>query len=227
VTTEQKLQQCFRDADYWEQRFDSGDTPWELCAPSKVLFEALAAAYTGERPLEGVRVLLPGCGTGSDALELAKHGANILAVDWSTYACNKLQDRLASLQPDGEMGNVAVLRGDFFKVSPESVDLVCEHTFFCALNPAARPDYVSTVAAWLKPGGYLIGNFFVLSDKEANALPELSLTKEGSGPPFATTVNEMHSLFSSHFTIVSLRPGSTGESNRRPGMEWVGIFRRT
>ncbi len=227
MTTEQKPQQYDRDANYWEQRFGSGDTPWELCAPSKVLFEALASVYMGEKPLQGVRVLLPGCGTGSDALELAKHGANVLAVDWSTYACSKLRDRLASLPSDGEVGKVTVLRGDFFKVSPRPVDLVCEHTFFCAISPAARPEYVSTVASWLKPGGYLIGNFFVLSDTEARALPDLSLTKEGRGPPFATTVGELHSLFSNHFAIISLRPGSTGEANRRPGMEWVGIFRRT
>lgn len=227
MTSERDLVPSNRDADYWNQRFNSEDTPWELSAPSKVLFEALAALYSGKSPLQGVRVLLPGCGTGSDALELAKQGAYVVAVDWSAYACDRLQARLASLQSDGEAGRIRVLRGDFFSVSPEPVDLVCEHTFFCAINPGARQDYVSTVAAWLNPGGYLAGNFFVLPDEEARALPELSLTKDGQGPPFATTVNELHSLFSNHFAIVSLRPGSFGEPHRRPGMEWVGIFRRT
>jgi hypothetical protein len=82
------------------------------------------------------------------------------------------------------------------------------------------------MAAWLVSGGYLVGNLFVLSEKEASVLPNLSLTSTGEGPPFATTMTELRRLLSSTFEEILLRPATRSEPDRRPGMEWVGIFRR-
>ena len=108
----------------------------------------------------------------------------------------------------------------------QQVDFISEHTFFCAIDPSARPQYVERMEVWLKPGGYLLGNFFVLSERDAGSLPGLSLTSTGEGPPFATTVSELRRLFASGFEEISLRPATTSEPDRRPGMEWIGIFRR-
>jgi SAM-dependent methyltransferase len=171
-------------------------------------------------------VLSPGCGTGSDALALAKAGATVLAVDWSSHACARLQSRLSVGELEVGVGGIRVQHGDFFSLPAERVDLVCEHTFFCAIDPEARRNYVSTVYRWLKPGGYLVGNFFVLESEVAKDLPGLSLTKEGVGPPFATTVDELRDLLSGYFTIITLRPANSGEEGRRSGMEWVGVFQR-
>ncbi len=215
-----------RDAVYWEQRFESSDTPWELGAPSKVLLEGLSILYRGQIALAGLTVLSPGCGTGSDAIALAQSGAAVIAVDWSTHACTRLQSRLSENKQDIGAGSIRVTQGDFFSLPAEQVDLVCEHTFFCAIDPVMRRDYVSIAHRWLKPGGYLVGNFFVLEPEAAKQLPGLSLTKEGVGPPFATTRDELHGLFSRYFTVVELRPASSGEEGRRPGMEWVGVFRK-
>lgn len=218
--------------EYWDGRFLAGDTPWELNAPSVVLREALSVAFPAvaagtQRPLEGVTALSPGCGTGSDALELARQGARVLAVDWSEYACARLRERLADPGAQSGPGSISVLHGDFFAARAEPVDIICEHTFFCAIEPSARREYVSAVQRWLKPGGYLLGNFFVLSEVEARALPALSLTKEGVGPPFATTERELRALFSGSFEVVALYPAEKGQEGRRPGMEWVGVFAHT
>lgn len=212
-------------SEYWQGRFREQDTPWELGHPSVVLMEAFDELSHLGAPLVGMRVLSPGTGRGSDALELGKRGAEVIAVDWSEIAVNDLKHRIASLSP--HIGRIEILFGDLFQIAPREVDCVAEHTFFCAIDPSARRRYVERLAEWVKPGGYLVGNFFVLSDEAAAALPALSLTQSGEGPPFATTVKELDELMSPLFEKVVLRQAKLQEPDRRPGMEWVGIFKRS
>lgn len=58
------------------ERYRTGDTPWDTGTPSPILLEALAA---GELP--GPRLLEFGCGTGTNAVELARRGYQVTAVD--------------------------------------------------------------------------------------------------------------------------------------------------
>jgi SAM-dependent methyltransferase len=219
------------DPNYWRDRFDIGDTPWELGAPSRVLFEACAELEATGFELSGRRVLSPGCGRGSDALELARRGAHVVAVDWSQHALADLTARFAEIK-NTVSGSVSVVSGDFFSIPPQQVDLVCEHTFFCAIDPGSRARYVERLCAWLQPGGFLVGNFFIVTEDEARKLPGLSLVKPGSpagggvGPPFAATVGELEGLLGGAFAKVSLHRSSNPEPSRRPGIEWVGVFRR-
>ena len=103
---------------------------------------------------------------------------------------------------------------------------MCEHTFLCALDPSRRVEYANQITAWLKPDGYLCGNFFVVSDDDAHRLPGLSLTKEGAGPPFGITKDGLLELLNERFSPLVLRPARKPAVNRRPGLEWVGVFRR-
>jgi SAM-dependent methyltransferase len=175
--------------------------------------------------LEGSRVLVPGCGRGSDALALVLAGANVVAVDWSEAAVTALSQRYEELKKSGAaVGQLKVLQGDFFALEPEQVDLVCEHTFFCAIDPSTRTRYVKAVNKWLKPGGYLFGNFFILSEAQAKELPALSMGRDGQGPPFAATEAEVVLLFGHDFVKLILQPAKNPDPKRRPGMEWVGVF---
>lgn len=209
---------------YWQGRFDSGDTPWELGHPSVVLLEAFEALSSLGNPLGGMSVLSPGCGRGSDALALVERGARVTAVDWSPTAVQDIKDRFDRVP--APVGSLDVIAGNFFEVAPRPVDCVAEHTFFCAIDPTSRARYIERILDWLRPGGFLVGNFFVLADSEAAALRGLSLTQSGEGPPFATTVTELNSLLSLHFTTRVLRPATRQEPDRRPGMEWIGVFQR-
>ena len=210
---------------YWQGRFRDHDTPWELGRPSVVLLEAFEELDRLGAPLSGMRVLSPGSGRGSDALELARRGAEVIAVDWSDIAVNDLKQKSTTLVPS--QGRIDINLGDFFQLAPREVDYVAEHTFFCAIDPSSRRRYIERLAEWIKPGGYLVGNFFVLSEHAAAALPSLSLTQSGKGPPFATTEKELDALLSPFFEKVALRQASAQEPDRRPGMEWVGIFQRS
>lgn len=211
--------------DYWQGRFEKGDTPWELGHPSVVLMEAFDEVARRGTSVKGLTVLSPGCGTGSDAVAIAQRGANVLAVDWSPSAEKELAHKWTAT-PATSGGGLEFVSGDFFAIPPRPVDCVAEHTFFCAIDPSARPQYVQRIAEWVKQGGFVVGNFFILSEQEASALPGFSLTQSGEGPPFATTVFQLETLFSPFFRTVELRQANQQEPDRRPGMEWIGIFER-
>lgn len=221
----QNEKQAWSTQEYWQERFDTSNTPWELGAPSSVVLEACSELGNVGVPLDGSRVLSPGCGRGSDALELVARGSTVIAVEWSAHVAHDLINRHRVARIPGR-GSLEVRIGDFFVVEPEPVDIVCEHTFLCALDPTRRAAYAQRIASWLKPGGFLCGNFFVVSDDEASGLPGLSLTKEGVGPPFGITKGALVDLLDGYFSVVKLHPGLKPAEGRRPGLEWVGLFKR-
>jgi hypothetical protein len=211
-------------SEYWQGRFASGDTPWELSHPSSVLIEALGELVSRGFSLQGAKVISPGCGGGEDALELVRCGAQVIAIDWSHEALKRISEKVAALD-EASRARISILEGDVFAVVPYGVDLVAEHTFFCAIDPSQRATYAHTMASIIKPGGYLFGNFFVLAEDDYRTLAGASLSSQG-GPPFATTERELRALFQSQFRTVVLRPATDPAPERRPGMEWVGLFER-
>jgi hypothetical protein len=67
-----------------------------------------------------------------------------------------------------------------------------EHTFFCAVQPDERSNYVRAVLRWLKPDGqYLAVNQPFVEDDE--------------GPPFPVTRDGLWRHFSPHFELVGER----------------------
>ena len=68
--------------------------------------------------LQGQRVLDAGCGTGSFAIELARRGAEVLAIDLSPQLVDVARERcLAQLQAEGARGSIDFRSGDMS--SPE------------------------------------------------------------------------------------------------------------
>src|SRR5204863_7632146 len=65
-----------KDVDF-VQRYEAGQTPWDSGRPSEELLRVLdAGALTGKTVLE------IGCGTGTNAIELARRGFEVTAVDY-------------------------------------------------------------------------------------------------------------------------------------------------
>ena len=83
-----------------------------------------------------------------------------------------------------------LLSEDFFKLVGQ-FDLILEQTFFCALPPSARPNYVEKMHELLSKDGQLAGVLFdfPLSEK---------------GPPFGGSKEEYERLFSEKFEIKKL-----------------------
>ena len=157
----------------WQRHYEENDLGWDLgqvAPPFVKLWQ--------EEKLPLGKVLVPGCGRGHEVVFLAENGFDVTAIDFSSGAVTYLKNALKKRNLEGR-----ILHQDFFSLyeSHEGVyDLVLEQTFFCAISPKQRRDYVLNVSRILKPGGILVGLFYH--------------TDEQGGPPYNTTREdiEMH-----------------------------------
>ena len=74
----------------WNQRYIQSDTPWDSGVPSQHLISFLA-----EGKVKSGRVLELGCGTGTNAIHLAKLGFEVTAVDLSKVALERAREKAA------------------------------------------------------------------------------------------------------------------------------------
>lgn len=192
------------DPQFWEQRYQDHSTQWDLgmAAPP---FVSLLASSTAPQP---GKTAVIGCGQGHDAGLFAQHGFDVIGFDFAPSAIarakNLSQSRGIACQ---------FLQRDIFDLPSEfsaSFDYVIEHTCFCAIRPEQRADYVQVVRSILKPQGELIALFW------AHPRPE--------GPPFGTTLTELHALFSPAFDTSDLSEVNNSIASRS-GEEYLGRFR--
>jgi methyl halide transferase len=169
------------DAEFWERCYQKGEVFWDHGEPSPGLVDFLA-----QKKLTPGSVLVLGCGRGHDCLELTRQGFDVTGMDISASGTKEAR-RLARAKRE----RVRYVIGDCLKLPKNMLgafDSVFEHTCFCAIDPELRAQYVSSVAAALKPNGHLLGVFY-------NIQPE-------SGPPFGTTREELVEQFSPQFRLL-------------------------
>ena len=165
------------DRDFWDGRYQRGETGWDLGAPSP----ALAHYFSDARRNRNARILIPGAGNAYEADMLMEQGyTDVTVIDIAPSVTEKLQQRFAREK------RIRILCGDFFTLN-EHFDTVVEQTFFCALPPAMRGDYVQKMAELIVPGGILTGLLF-------------NRDFEG-GPPFGGCETEYRELFAPYFDI--------------------------
>lgn len=187
---------------YWEQRYQSSDMPWEKGAPAPGLVDFLAA----HPDLPHGTVCVPGCGSGHDAREFAKAGFATFGFDIAPSAI-----QLATKKTKAAGLKAQFQLADFLHDEPpQKFDWLFEHTLFCAIQPQERDDYVRAALRWLKPGGQYLAVNYLIPDTD--------------GPPFGTTRDELWRRFSPHFELVEeLVPRSYPN---RTGLELLLWWRR-
>ncbi len=72
----------------WNQRYATRETPWDSGKPSLELKRILK-----EHRIEPCRMLELGCGTGTNAVFLARHGFQVTGVDLSLLAVKKAREK--------------------------------------------------------------------------------------------------------------------------------------
>ena len=165
------------DENYWEERWINEKTNWDIGYSSPAIEE-----YISQYPNKEASILIPGCGNAYEVEFLWNRGfSNITVLDISTTAVQILRDKY-----QGKKG-VTVTCEDFFNHHGK-YDLVIEQTFFCALHPDLRPQYVSKMHGLLNKGGRIIGVLF-------------NRVFEKDGPPFGGSVLEYQNLFNNDFEI--------------------------
>ncbi|MCB9233019.1 MAG: methyltransferase domain-containing protein [Bacteroidia bacterium] len=167
-------------AGYWNERYARGNFPWDAGAPTRPLVE-----YIDHLENKSLEILVPGAGSAHEGGYLHQKGfPNVHILDWSPLALERFQQN----QPDFPADHLHCI--DFFDLEGQ-FDLILEQTFFCALDPSLRPDWVRQMHALLKPGGKVAGLLF-----------DFPLTDQG--PPFGGSANEYEGLFQEKFQILTL-----------------------
>jgi len=190
----------------WEERYQKGDIIWDKGAPSPPMRE-----YLERHPKIRGRALVPGCGHGHEVALAVQLGLDAIGLDIAPTGiaeARKLYPQLAK----------RFVVGDFFNPPTEmrsAFDVVLEHTCLSCLPPSMRPDYRRGIDLTLKPGGLLVGVWFIN--------PDLDPGEEG--PPYPLAVPDLTALFADGYDIVDdYVPTVTFEV--RKGRERVRVLRR-
>lgn len=164
----------------WEERWQSGDTPWDHGAPAPPFAEFVEREGAPCGP-----VLIPGAGSGHDVRFFAERGAMVTGLDISPSAV----EHARKLNPHP---NAEYRLGDVLHPDPGLTGRyawVIEHTCLCALPPRLRSAYGQAVPRFLAPGGQFLAIFY-----RTPAGPD--------GPPFGISDAEIDDLFDSAFTLI-------------------------
>jgi len=186
------------DVAFWENRYESGDTPWDLGDASPHFVKLLQAPPEFLKP---GKMAVVGCGRGHDAALFARAGYEVTGYDYAPEAIAQAQARY---------GDIArFIQADITQI-PEQFDYVLEHTCFCTFPPPQRKAYVEAVKNLLNPNGILTGVFW------EHAEPD--------GPPYGIPLTEIKALFEPDFEFLQLT--SAKPARDRGGTEHLILMRR-
>ncbi len=167
------------DQEYWNNKWEKSQTGWDIGHASTAMSE-----YFSQLENKAIKILIPGCGNAHEAEMLLEEGfKNITLMDIAPKACELISKKFPS-------GEVEVLCENFFG-HVGKYDLIVEQTFFCALAPSLRREYVKKTHELLTENGKVVGLLFDKNFGEAT-------------PPFGGTEEEYRKLFEDKFEIRTL-----------------------
>ena len=165
------------DKNFWEKRWENNETGWDagtITAPLKAYFDQLKD--------KNIKILIPGCGNAHEAEYLFEQGfKNTYIIDIAPQALESFSKRVPHFPKEN------LICDDFFN-HQNQYDLIVEQTFFCALDPTLRDNYIKKMNELLKPNGKLVGLLF-------------NIPLNTTHPPFGGNKEEYQKQFSPFFNF--------------------------
>lgn len=193
--------QLVLEENYWTERYGSGETGWDIGYPSTPIKE-----YIDQLGDKDIKILIPGAGNAYEAEYFWKRGfKNVWVLDISTLPLEHLKERVPDF-PEEQL-----IHSDFFDHQGE-FDLLIEQTFFCALNPELRLDYVKKAAELLKPSGKLVGLLF-------------QVPLNSDRPPFGGSKEDYLKLFGKSFHNIKMETAYNSIPPRQGSELFVKMFK--
>lgn len=164
---------------FWDDLYKTNSIGWDLgkvSPPIKTFINTLEN--------KNISILIPGCGNSYEAEYLLQQGfTNISLIDISPTLVENLKQKFE------KNSKIKVFLIDFFEHKGK-YDLIIEQTFFCALPPIVRQQYVLKMHQLLVKGGKLAGLLFDKTFEES--------------PPFGGSIAEYELLFLPFFEFIKL-----------------------
>ncbi len=177
-------------AEFWQDKFETGQTPWDRRKVNTQLTEWLNRLVISSSPpyqLQGP-VVVPGCGSGYEVIELARRGFSVIGIDYAPAAIMRANQQLIHLTHE-QRRRVQLVQADLLGWQPPSqVGAVYEQTCLCALHPDYWLAYAAQMMRWMMPGGKLLALF-------AQALKSGASDGLIQGPPYHCDIHAMRALF--------------------------------
>ena len=190
------------DKAFWSSKYQEGQTGWDMGEVSPPI-----QAYIEQLSNKQLSILIPGAGNAYEAAFLFEQGfQDVTVLDLAKEPLDNFKKRVPDF-PDSNL-----IQDDFFKHKGQ-YDLIIEQTFFCALDPSLRVDYIDKMKALLKPKGKLVGLLF-----------DFRLSDEG--PPFGGDADAYSLAFQKRFNLKTLAP-CYNSIKPRDGKELFIIFEKT
>lgn len=185
---------------YWDERYQNNQTGWDMHQVSPPL-----KTYIDSLENKQINILIPGCGNAYEAEYLLESGfENVSLIDISATLTDRLKRKFRNKK-------INIFNENFFNHSGQ-YDLILEQTFFCALNPGLRKDYVDQCENLLCKDGRIAGVLFNMEMKKP-------------GPPFTASNEEYEELFSKKFSFNIFEP-CTNSIKPRLGNELFFEFQK-
>jgi len=198
---------------FWSSRWGAGQIGFHRDAPNERLVSEFGRAFLG-LDTKTSRVLVPLCGKSVDLTWLGERFAEVVGIEFipeaaHAYAAESGRDHRHGRwgdtndgPPHVTVGNVHIIIADFFACDLDLVgpfEAAYDRAALIALPPALRPAYAAHLASLLTEGGQAL----IVTLDYPQALR--------SGPPFATSDDDVVALFTPHGRIERLTHEPTRE----------------
>jgi len=163
--------------EFWDNCYLNNQTGWDMQQVSPPLKK-----YIDRIENKDLKILIPGCGNAYEAeYLLSKDFINVTLIDFSKVVTDKLKEKYKGYP-------IKVINENFFDHEGK-YDLILEQTFFCALDPSLRENYVKKCYQLLNDDGRIAG---VLFNKKFAPIE----------PPFIASDEEYRQYFQPSFSFL-------------------------
>ena len=170
------------DQDFWSKKYQSNQLGWDIGTVSTPIKK-----YIDQLKAKDISILIPGAGNAYEAAYLFEQGfTDVSIVDIAKEPLDNFRKSVPGFPRD------KIIQEDFFRHEGE-YDLILEQTFFCALDPSLRVDYIDKMKGLLKTNGKLVGLLF-------------DFRLDDIGPPFGGSEDAYTIDFKKRFKLNTIAP---------------------
>lgn len=186
------------DQEFWNSKYENNLTGWDLGEVSPPIKE-----YIDQLQNKKLKILIPGAGNAYEAKYLIDKGfSNVTVIDIAPRLIDKLRQDFKG------NNTIQLIHGDFFEHNGK-YDLILEQTFFCAIHPSLRPDYIQKMKSLLSKDGKLCG---VLFNREFIG-----------GPPFGGSKEEYLNLIGERLKVNTMEVCYNSHPARKNTELWINL----